>query len=131
MTPAKRLLPLMALCQMLSAPTASAQAKLNRARTDRALTITTLSGQLRWHDDAELKQYKSTKDARTDRLLSKLDGFISDTVQPGTATADQVRQGLDTLLGRKQGELVHNMAFFASLPRGHFLITAVEFVNSG
>ena len=129
--PAKKLLPLMALGQMLFAPGASAQANVNRARTDRVLTITTLSKQLRWHDDDELNQYQSAKDARTVRLLSEVDSFIADTFEPGTATVDQVRQGLDTVLGRKQGELVHNMAFSASLPGGRFLIAAVELERGG
>ncbi len=67
----------------------------------------------------------------TQQLLSEIDGFIVDGFQPGAATADQVKAGLDSLLGNKPGEMIHNVCFAATLPAGNFLIAGIDLRRGG
>ncbi len=90
-----------------------------------------LSEQLRWHNPDEMARYDATKDAVTRKLFSEIDGYISDNFQPGSATAEQVKAGVDALLGRKKGDDLHDIAFLADLPGGHFMIIGIELWRGG
>jgi hypothetical protein len=82
--------------------------------------------ELRWHDNESHQQYLRIKDERTKRLLSEVDGFVTESYSPGTATADQVKAGLDALLGHKKGDMTESTALSVSLPTGQFLVVGVE-----
>jgi hypothetical protein len=100
-------------------------------RVNRAEVIRDLSKQLRWHDEAEHNEYERTKVALTERLLEEVDGFVIDNFLPATTTADSVRQAVDALLGYKQRDIMHNVAFSVTLAEGRFLIVGVELWRGG
>ena len=110
---------------------AFAQAQTTAAPADRANNVRQLSNELRWHDAEGHKQYLRIKEDRTKRLLSEVDGFISETVSPSATTAGQVKAGLDALLGHTMGEGRDSAAFSVNLPNGHFLIIGVELWRGG
>lgn len=117
-------------CQMLLAFPISVAAQGNGVPADHASRIRSLSEQLRWHNEEELKQYDATKAAVTQNLLHEIDRYIAENFS-SDSTADQVKSGLDSVLGRKDGELIHNVAFLADLPSGHFLIVGIELWRGG
>ena len=120
-----------AACRMLAVHAATAQTQAGDALTNHAAKVGALSAQLRWRDEAGMKQYDAVKDDVNRRILSELDGFISDNFQATSATADQVVAGLDGLLGRSDGDVTHNVAFSANLPSGRFLIIGIELRRGG
>ena len=131
MSSAKRILTVLAACQILWLPTANAQAPQQTTPASHADAVARLSKQLRWHSEAESKQYDAVRDQVTQQVLGEIDGFISDNFHPGTATADQVKAGLDGLLGYKLGGVIYNVAFLANLPSGKFLIAGIELWRGG
>jgi hypothetical protein len=120
-----------ALCQMLSGYGFAAQDQPREVQPDHAAMVRTLSDQLRWHDEAGSKQYDTVKDDLTRRLLDEVDAYIADSFDASSATAAQVKAGLDALLGIKEGGLTNQFAFTANLPSGHFLIVGVELLRGG
>lgn len=98
----------------------------SRNASSYAEKIKALVQQLRWRDEAGLERYESTKDRITSEILSDVDGFISDTFKPSSATLEFVRAGLNALLGYKSGDIWHNTAYAVDLAQGHFLIAGVE-----
>ena len=131
MSSAKRILTVLAACLILWLPTASAQAPQQTTPASHADAVAKLSKQLRWHGEAEIEKYEQTKDETTKALLGKIDGFISDSFAPSTATADQVKAGLDSLLGYKTGDVMRDVSFSVSLTRGRFLIAGIELWRGG
>jgi hypothetical protein len=81
---------------------------------------------LRWHGEEEMKRYDETKDQNTARVLAEVDGFVVESFTPGNATVEQVRRGLDYLMGRKYGDVVNNVAFMTRLRGKTALIVGVE-----
>lgn len=108
-----------------------AQGQVITAPTDHTVRVKTLSQQLLWHDESGMKQYDSVKDTVTERLLSEVDGFISDSFNADLATTDQVRAGLRVLLNHKKSDLLHNQVFRVTLPSGDFLIVGIEIQRGG
>jgi len=109
----------------------SAAPAQSQAAAGRAATVAILSSQLRWHDESGRQRYAAARDGLTRQILGEVDGFISDSFDPASATADQVRSGLDTLLGQKQGAGLKNFAFLVDLPIGKCLIAGVELSRGG
>lgn len=130
-TSIKRCLVSFTFCLVLAAQGHIAAAQQAEAQTDHAARIKALSEQLRWHDEAGQSQYEGVKDAVTRSLFSEIDGYISDAFQASSATAEQVRAGVDALLGRKEGDDLHDVAFLADLPGGNFLIVGIELWRGG
>ncbi len=108
-----------------------APAQGQTAAAERASRIASLSNQLRWHDEVGRQRYAAARDGLTRQILNEIDGFISDSFRPDNATADQVKSGLDTVLGKKQGDRRNNFAFLLDLPSGQFLIAGVELWRGG
>src|SRR4249919_3299887 len=98
---------------------------------NRVESVGRLLKELRWHDNKSHQQYLRIKDERTKRLLSEVDGFVTESYSPGTATADQVKAGLDALLGHKKGDMTESTALSVSLPTGQFLVVGVEVTRGG
>jgi hypothetical protein len=97
-----------------------------RSAPNRVEEIRSLSKQLRWHDESDREEYLRTRDEATQRLLGDVDGFVMESFQPDTSTADLMKAGLDALLGYRKGDSMKNEAFSASLPTGRFLIIGVD-----
>jgi hypothetical protein len=131
MSSAKRILIVLAACQILWLPTASAQAPRQTTPASRADAVAKLSKQLRWNDEPSHQRYLAARDQVTQQLLGEIDGFISDNFQPSTATAAQVKTGLDSLLGYKAGDVMRDVSFSVGLPRGRFLIAGIELWRGG
>lgn len=104
---------------------------MNGARANRFAKVKELADQLRWSDEAGLKRYEALKSEVTQQLLGKIDLFISESFQADSATPEQVKAGLDALLGRRGDESEHNVAFAADLAGGRFLIVGVELRRGG
>jgi hypothetical protein len=71
------------------------------------------------------------KDQVTQTLLSEIDGYIGESFDPRSATAEQVQKGVDAFLGYREGGLFNNIVFLADLPDGHFLIIGIEIWRGG
>lgn len=95
-----------------------------------AARISTLSQQLRWQRKEEMSQYNAVRDSATQDLLKEIDGYIADSFSSGS-TADQVKAGLDSVLGRKDGDDMYNIVFSTELPTGHFLVVGIELWRGG
>jgi hypothetical protein len=121
-----------ALCLLLLC-VATGLAQETRARTDHAAAARGLSSQLRWKDAASHKEYLARRDDVTRRLLKEIDGFVTDSFQPGTATPDHVKAGLKLLLGHldHSESYMSNAAIPVTLPKGRFLIAGVELLRGG
>jgi hypothetical protein len=115
----------------LAGQAAFARAQTTAAPADRANTVRQLSNELRWHDAEGHKQYLRIRDERTKRFLNEIDGFVAESFSPGTATAEQVKTGLDALLSHKKGDSGDNVAFLVNLPNGHFLVIGVDVRRGG
>ena len=88
--------------------------------------VASLSKQLRWRDEAGMRQYLLTRDDLTQRLLAEIDGFVTGSFRPGAVAADRVSAGLDTLLGYARGGMFHNVAFLTRPGDVQYLIVGVE-----
>jgi hypothetical protein len=95
-----------------------------------AEAIADLSNQLRWHDAAGEKRYHENSVKATQELLRNVDGFVSVAI-PASATAEQAKAALDSLLGRKEGDVMQDVAFSVDLPVGSFLIVGAELLRGG
>ena len=122
---------ILALYSILAVPVALARAQQDQIQANRGARIKALAEQLRWHSPDEMARYDATKDAVTRKLFSEIDGYISDNFQPGFATTEQIKAGVDALLGRKKGDGLHDVAFLADLPGGHFMIVGIELWRGG
>jgi hypothetical protein len=96
------------------------------ARGNRVENVAKLLKELRWHDDEGREQYESDKAENTRLLLNEIDHFIAESFAPGVATADQVRGGLDGLLGSQGRDVVHNAAFAIRLSGSETLLVGVD-----
>jgi hypothetical protein len=97
----------------------------------RATTVAELLKDLRWHDNPSHDRYLDIRAERMQSLLSEIDGFVTETFSPGSATAVAVQDGLDALLGHKRGNLDNSVAFLSVLPVGRFLVVGVEIRRGG
>ena len=102
---------------------------LGQQRETAALThaarIADLAKHLRWHGQAEGREYVRIRDDVTSNLLTEIDGVVTDSFRPGVQPG-QVRSGLDALLGYKEGDGFHNVAFVADIAGEQYLIVGVE-----
>ncbi len=131
MRSAKPSLVVITACCELCLIAATTQAQQGAAAKRHAAVVAKLSKQLRWNDEPSHQRYLAARNQATQQLLSEIDGFISDNFQPGTATADQVKAGLDILLGYNNKSGGNNFAFSVSLPSGKFLVAGVEIWRGG
>jgi hypothetical protein len=129
--PIKRCLVILTICQALAAQGHIAAAQQAEAQTDHAARIKALSEQLRWHDEAGREQYEAARDNLTQSVLQEIDSYVAESFNPGSTSADQVRDGIDALWGRKKGDMLHDLAFLTDLPGGHFLIVGIELWRGG
>lgn len=120
-----------AISQIFAIFSLNSWAQQDRLSTDRATRVGALSGQLHWHDEAGRKRYEAVKDQVTQTLLSEIDGYIGESFDPRSATAEQVQKGVDAFLGYREGGLFNNIVFLADLPDGHFLIIGIEIWRGG
>jgi hypothetical protein len=104
------------------------QAKFQTAGGSR---VRVLAEQLRWRTESGRKRYEAEKTELTHNVLSEIDHYINERFVPGSATVEQVQSGLNHLLGYTKGLGIHNVAFFANLPKGDFLIVGVELWRGG
>ena len=79
----------------------------------------------------DYERYLTIEEEWTRRLLNEVDEFVSESFSPDAATADQVKAGLDTLVGHTWRDVLGNAAFLANLPGGQALIIAVELPRGG
>jgi len=89
--------------------------------------------QLRWHDESSHNQYIATRGDVTKHLMTEIDGFVTESFQPGTSGPDQIKAGLGVLLGYAAMPLMadNNTAFFVTVPKGRFLIACIEAPRGG
>ena len=130
MTPGKRFLTVFGTCWASCLLAGLAQAQ-QRTTVSHAAVLAKLSKQLLWHDEASHKQYLAVRDQVTQQTLNEIDSFISDGYQSATATADEVKAGLDGLLGYRSRDGLTNVSFLVDLPGGKFLITGIELRRGG
>ena len=97
--PIKRCLVILTICQALAAQGHIAAAQQAEAQTDHAARIKALSEQLRWHDEAGREQYEAARDNLTQSVLQEIDSYVAESFNPGSTSADQVRDGIDALWG--------------------------------
>jgi len=128
--PTQRALALATLFAMVVTASASSPRQTG-SLANRAQRIRSLSHELRWHGESDQARYQSVRDSATKDLLNQIDGYIADNFEPTRTTTDEVRRGLDTLLGKKPGEGMHDLAFTTDLPAGRFLIVGVELRRGG
>ena len=119
----KQCLTVWVLWLTVSAPAVFAQTPA--APGNRVENVAKLLKELRWHDNEDREHYLSAKDERTKRLLSEVDGFVAERYSPGTATASEVKAGLDALLNHRTREEKDSVAFLVNLPNGRFLVIGV------
>jgi hypothetical protein len=89
--------------------------------------------QLQWGDAHSQSEYLATRDDVTQRLFKEIDDFVTESFQPRASTPDQIKAGLDVLLGYKNSDFRGNSnnVFLMDLPRGHFLIAGAELPRGG
>lgn len=121
---------ILAMSQMLLVHPVSVVAQQNDVQTDHAVRIKTLSEQLRWRKGGDLKQYESIKDDVTKKLVGEIDAYITDSFT-SDSTVGEVKTGLDTVLGRKDGDDMHNLVFSTNLAGCQFLIVGIELLGGG
>jgi hypothetical protein len=130
-TSTKQLLAIVAVCQTVFCPAAFTQTQGIAVRAIRMSNVRSLLRELRWNDVEGRTKYLQTKDDTTRDVLREVDGFIGESVSPRTATLDQVKAGLDALLGHSKGEGIDSEAFSANLSGRHFLVIGVEVRRGG
>jgi len=97
---------------------------------DHAAHIKTLSEQLRVHAGQGLEHFESIKEDVSRELYAELDAYVTENFTPSSSSS-QLQAGLDTVLGRKEGDDRHNIVFSVDLQAGHFLIVGIELLGAG
>jgi hypothetical protein len=127
----KQLLLIVAVCQAVSSHAVMAQAQGIAVTPIRLSDVRSLLHELRWNDVEGREKYLQTKDDTTRHLLREVDGVIAESVSPRTTSVDQVKAGLDALLGYKKGDQRGTVAFLVNLSGRHFLVIGVEVRRGG
>lgn len=122
---------IVALIGQIVAGRTGAVAQTPGDQTSRVGRIGSLSRQLRWHDEASARSYRATRDDVTRRLMSEIDGFISDNFNASSATPQQVGNGLDSVMGYGRGDWRHNVAFSMRFSGSNFLVVGIEVGRGG
>ena len=103
------------------------------ARSAHARKVARLSNALTFHDGSDLEAYRKAKDAATASLFSELDQYIVESFNAETASASDVKAGLDALLPMHAPLLDQGTPLIKSLQLGPgwFLLTGVELRRGG
>jgi hypothetical protein len=118
------------LCQPFVAHPVRGQTLNGEAQTNHSLKIRESSKQLHWQNGPGHERYDAVKETVTQSVFDEVDGYITETYS-AAVTPEQVKAGIDTLMGRKDGDDLGDFAFSTNLPSGKFMIVGIELPRGG